>query len=381
VSQNLSRWQAVVLGVVVLSSVALGGAGLVAVATRQGVWAESFEVTVGLPEAHDIAPGMPVRVRGVEAGQVSAVDYPDSDGPNAAVTVRLKLDAKYRGRLFADGTAAVQSTGMLGSKVIAVTPGTPAAGPLSDGGTLKPGKTLDMAAAAEKMAAVADEAEKLLRDIRTGNGTFGKLVQDDELYRDLKGLTADARGVAKKADAAVGKVESEMAGVRGFVSDGRETLRSVKQGTDALQRLPIVRSYVEDAAALMARPNCRRDAASYNTADLFEPGTAILTETGRTHLSFVVEWLKGVRDDHAEVVVAALCDPNDHNQTPASAVELTKKQSAAVVDYLKSAGAHKMGWWSRRKLTPLGLGNGPSPVVEKEPLPPSYVQVLLFTPQ
>jgi len=187
--------------------------------------------------------------------------------------------------------------------------------------------------------------------------------------------------VAKKADAAVGKVETEMAGVRGFVADGRETLLSVKQGTDAIQRMPIVRSYVEDAAALMARPNCRRDAASYNTTDLFEPGTAILTEGGKAHLNFVVEWLKGVRDDKAEVVVAALCDPNDSGQTAASAVELTKKQSEAVVDYLKATGAHKMGWWTRRKMTPLGLGTGPSPVVEKEPLPPSYVQVLLFAPQ
>jgi hypothetical protein len=32
-------------------------------------------------------------------------------------------------------------------------------------------------------------------------------------------------------------------------------------------------------------------------------------------------------------------------------------------------------------MTPLGMGTNPSPVVEKEPLPASSVQVLLFTPQ
>lgn len=380
-SQNLSRWQAAVLGLVVLTSVALGGAGLVAVAARQGVWADTFEVAAGFPEAHDVAPGTPVRVRGVEAGQVVAVDYPEADGPAAAVTVRMRLDAKYRGRLFADGKAQIQSTGMLGSKVVAVTPGTPAAGPLPDGGSLAATKPADLAAAAEKMAAAAAEAEKLIKDIRTGNGTLGKLVRDDALYTDLKGLTGEARGVAKKADAAVGKVEAEMAGVRGLVADGRETLRSVKQGTDAVQRLPIVRGYVTDTAALMVRPDCRREVTAYNTADLFEPGTAILSEGGKAHLTYVVEWLKGVRDDRAEVVVAALCDPNDPGQTAASAGELTKKQGEAVAEYLKAAGAHKMGWWTRRKITPLGLGTGPPPVVEKGPLPPSYVQVLLFTPQ
>jgi hypothetical protein len=95
----------------------------------------------------------------------------------------------------------------------------------------------------------------------------------------------------------------------------------------------------------------------------------------------VVEWLRGGHHKDAEVVVAALCDPNDATQTPASAGELTKKQAEAVVEFLKGHGAHKMGWWSRRTMTPLGLGTGPSPVVEKDPLPPSYLQVLLFTPQ
>jgi hypothetical protein len=32
-------------------------------------------------------------------------------------------------------------------------------------------------------------------------------------------------------------------------------------------------------------------------------------------------------------------------------------------------------------MTPLGMGMNPSPVVEKEPLPPPNLQVLLFTPQ
>jgi hypothetical protein len=31
-------------------------------------------------------------------------------------------------------------------------------------------------------------------------------------------------------------------------------------------------------------------------------------------------------------------------------------------------------------MTPVGLGFGPSPVVQKEPVPPSYLQILLFTP-
>src|SRR5262245_29173968 len=91
VSQGLGRWQAAVLGLVVLAALSVGGYGLARIAHRQGVWAETVEATVGFPEAHDVNPGTPVRVRGVEAGQVVAVEYPPGDGPGALVKLRLRL--------------------------------------------------------------------------------------------------------------------------------------------------------------------------------------------------------------------------------------------------------------------------------------------------
>lgn len=391
-SQSLSRWQAVLLGAVVVLAVGLTGVGLTQIAAKQGLWADTFEVSAGFAEVHDVGPGTPVRVRGVEAGQVVAVEYPDHDGPGAAVTVRMKLDARYAGRLYADAQAQAHSTGIIGSKVIAVSPGTPTAGPLADG-RLRAVEAPDLAktaarleAVADKIGGAADEARLLVREVRTGDGTLGKLIRDDALYDDLKGLAGDTRQMVKRADSAVGRVEGEVDNVQRFVADGRDTLRSVKQGTDAMQRLPIVRGYVEDAAALLVRPTHRREANTYNTVHVFEPGTAIMTDEGRAHLGVVVEWLRGVRDDKAEVVVAALCDANDRSQTSASAAELTKKQSESVVEFLKAHGVHRIGWGSRigvssgRKITAIGLGFGPSPVVEKDPVPPSYVQVLLFTP-
>src|SRR5205823_1757311 len=164
-------------------------------------------------------------------------------------------------RLYGDASAQIHSTGLLGSKVIAVSPGTPAAGPLADG-RLRAAEAPDFAKAA---AQLGDAAGKITKTA------------------DKIGATAD---------------------------ETKELVRDVRAGQAA-----------------------RREAMSYNTADLFEPGTAILTDTGRTHLAAVVGWLSGVRNDKADVVVAALCDPNDRAQTSASAYELTKKQGEAVVEF------------------------------------------------
>jgi len=364
----------------VFVAVALGAWGLIRIGGNQGLWAKTIEVTVAFAEPHDIAPGTPVRIRGVEAGQVVAIEYPESDGPGAAVTLRLKLDSKYASRLFADASAQIYSNGLLGSKVIAIQPGDPNTGPLTTG-QLAGKPTPDLAQAAARISEAADEAKQLIHDVRAGQGSLGKLVTDDKLYTELAGLATDARGMVKRADLAVTNVETKTQDVDKFVKDGRETLRSVRQGTDAVQKLPIIRGYVEDAAALMVRPDCRKEAVAYNTVDLFEANTAILTEGGQKHLQNVANWLKALPNAKSEVVIVALCDPARTDRTPVAAAELTKKQSEAVMEYLKVQKAFRLSWISSRKVTPLGLGQGPSPVVETKPMPPSWVQVLSFTPE
>ena len=168
----------------------------------------------------------------MDAGQVVAVEYPDHDGPSSEVTVRIKLDGRYANRIYSDATAQVHGSGMLGSKVIAVNPGTPERGPLANNRLrgLKPFNMDEAVADARKTAdevrALAAETKGLVKEVRESNGTFMKLVKDDDLHKDVKALVA-------KTDKAVGGLEKQVAGLQGFVQDGRETMRSVKQGTDA----------------------------------------------------------------------------------------------------------------------------------------------------
>lgn len=383
-SQTLSRRQALALGLVVVLALGLTGFGLARVAARQGVFGDTVELTVGLTEAHDVGPGTPVRVRGVEAGQVVAVEYPDADGPDAAVTLRMKVAAKFAGRLYADATARVHPTGLLGGKVIAVSPGTPASGPLA-GGRLSAAETQDvgaavarLGAAAEKIGAAADETRQLVHDARSGNGTLGKLIRDDELYTDLRGAARDSRELVQRASGAVGRVEGQVANVEGFVRDGRDAITSTKQTVDAVNQSWVGRQIGADQTPVLVRPTCRREVRTFHAAHLFEPGTALLTDDGREHLRNLLDWVR--ERDRADLVAVAQVDPADRTQTSASAAELTRKQAEAVVEFLKAQGAHKTGLISRRKMTAVGLGFGPSPVVEPDPIPPTYVQVVLFTP-
>ena len=60
---------------------------------------------------------------------------------------------------------------------------------------------------------------------------------------------------------------------------------------------------------------------------------------------------------------------------------LTRQQSEAVCDYLKAKHSiQKLGWFSSRKVTPVGLGVEPPPLPEPDALPPDRVEIQVFTP-
>lgn len=399
-SHSLSRTQAIVLGLVVLVSLALGGYGVARIANKQGLWADTIELTAGFPEAHDITPGTPVRIRGIDAGQVIAVEYPDHDGPNAEVTVRMRIQARYASRIYADSSAQIHNNGLLGSKVISIQPGDPKTGPLANG-RVKGIKPFDMNEAVAEVRDLAKEAKStaaevkslakdtresvtsakgLIDDVKKSDGTLAKLIRDDDLYEDARGTFADLRKLIARTDKAVGTLENEMGNLHGFVSDGRETLQSVRQGSDALKKMPVVRSYVEDAVKILVRPTMQRERWTFQTRDLFVPGTATFTYEGQVHMNNMANILNANKSKGSEVVVAAFFDANDKTLTPAVALELTRKQAEVVVAHLKSCNVHKMGVVARRNVTPLGMGTSLSPS-EPEPNAPSHIQVLLFTPR
>jgi phospholipid/cholesterol/gamma-HCH transport system substrate-binding protein len=401
VSQSLSRAQAVMLGLVVVATLVLGGYGIARIADKQGVWADTVELTAGFPEAHDITPGTPVRIRGVDAGQVVAVEYPDHDEPGAEVTVRMRVQAKYASRIYADATAQVHNSGLLGSKVISLQPGEPKKGALADS-RVKGVKPFDMNEAVAEVRDLAKEAKStatevktlakdtretvasakgLIEEVKKSDGTLAKLIRDDDLYEEARGTITDMRKLIARTDKSVGKLDGEVTNLHDFISDGRDTLRSVKQNSDAVSKMPIVRSYVEDSTAILVRPTMSRERWPFQTHDLFEPGTATLTPDGAVHLNNMANILKVDRNPNSEVVIVAYCDPADQSQTTASALELTRKQAETVMNHLKVCGVHKMGLLARRKITPLGMGTGTSPVVETEKFPPSHVEVMLFAPR
>jgi outer membrane protein OmpA-like peptidoglycan-associated protein len=393
VTRSLSIRQAAVLGLVVLLCLATGIWGLLRVSAKSGLWSEQCELTVISPDAQNVEPGTPVRVRGIESGRVTSVE---PVGEN--VHIKVRLDSKARDLLYADATAAVQTKGMLGVSVVDLKSGTPKAGRLQ-ADTIPMQPTPDLAEVTARLSAVAGRVDAILKEVQDGDGTLPKLLKDDAIYKDLKAASADTQKLVKNLDEtttalrgdaqktlkgvneSVDAVRNELDGVKTFVRSGQEAVTAIKQDAEAIKSMPIVRSYVEDHVATLVRPDSEKDRVVYGPEQLFQTGTSVLTEEGKARLNECAAWLNAQHQKNSEVVIAAFADPGSPDLTAPAARLLTKKQAETIVEYFKERGVHKMGYVTRRKVTPVGHGFDPSPVVEKDPLPANRIEVILFWPR
>jgi phospholipid/cholesterol/gamma-HCH transport system substrate-binding protein len=337
----------------VVTGLGLGSWGLFAVGDRQRLWHDNFTVQVGFGRLEGATVGTQVRVRGLEAGVVSAIELPASEEADGALVLRLTLDRRFQPLLFADASASIRNEGMVGGKVIEIEPGHRESGPLTEGGRIA-------SHSESNLADLLKQTQALLADLREGQGSIGKLLKDERAYTEVVSALEQTKKLMEKSQDAV---------------------QSVKQDADAIKRLPIVRSYVEDQAAILVRPTHERYRQVLPAATLFEPGKAILTDAGRAKLDELAPWLEPLKIKGSDVVVATYADPKVE-KSPRAAVALTQKRSEVVVEYLKAnQKIHKLGMLRWRDVKALGLGTDPPIVPETEPLPAARVEVIVFVPQ
>jgi phospholipid/cholesterol/gamma-HCH transport system substrate-binding protein len=176
--------------------------------------------------ADGVKVAAPVRVAGVDMGKVKEIKmFYDTEEKKTVIEILawLKSDAKVP----VDSKAWVNQLGLLGEKYVEIIPGENYTSYLKDGDQLVGDDSISMRELGElgrKIAAKLDESiagfNEVLKDektrtslkdllanlagtteslnvifakIKNGEGTVGKLLYEDAIYKDLEGLTSDLR--------------------------------------------------------------------------------------------------------------------------------------------------------------------------------------------
>jgi phospholipid/cholesterol/gamma-HCH transport system substrate-binding protein len=146
-----------------------------------------------------LKPGAPVRVAGVEVGTVKDVAF---RGTEVELTFQLSRDMQPL--ITNRSTAMIGSVSLLGESALDLTiarDGTPVPEYGYVPSRRAPGQLADVAEGATKSL---EQATQLIKDIRAGKGTVGRLFTDEALYRDIQGFVDAAENVAKSLRAGRG---------------------------------------------------------------------------------------------------------------------------------------------------------------------------------
>lgn len=369
--REIGRWRALANAGFVLAVLALAAFGVTEVSRRQWRVQRTFPVRARFAAIGGVEAGDRVRVQGIDAGVVEKVEPPTR--PAEPVTLVFRIDARLRPLVRTDAVAKIVTEGVVGAKVVELSPGRPDAPALADGSYVQAEKPMEVGdllgharESLQRIDAVASAATEGLGEInaiagsiRKGEGSLGKLVQDDVAYRKLVALS----------------------------DRGERTLNDLEENLAALKRTWPLSRYFNDRAffdrdRVLFHPGDARDSRTLREDELFESGRSVLTADGRRKLDAVGAWVKQSSRPKSEVVIAAFTDGAGESDL---AQALTQEQADAVRKYLVSRHAiDSTGWFATRKVAAVGFGTEtPRALPGQEPrdLPARRVEVILFTPQ
>lgn len=155
------------------------------------VFAERYELVTLLSSASGLRVGAPVTLAGQRVGQVEEIEFIPVERQRAGnhLTLSLSVSTDVRQQIRADSRAQVKTQGLLGDKLLEITPGTATAPVLASGDTLPADPPIDYEEVLSRAAGMLDEAEIVLENLQTltgsiarGEGVLGRLLTDDALY-------------------------------------------------------------------------------------------------------------------------------------------------------------------------------------------------------
>jgi phospholipid/cholesterol/gamma-HCH transport system substrate-binding protein len=164
-------------------------------------------------DANGLREGSEVRLAGVRVGKVEKIELlPPSDAPNAQrVEATMTIDSVIDGqpanqRIRSDSTAQQGSPSLLGNEMlINITPGT-ALGQAVTENAILPSSTSntvnDFATSgtllAQRLSKLSDEISGIVKDVKDGKGTVGRLFTDETMYNNLNAAIQETEDVMKQ---------------------------------------------------------------------------------------------------------------------------------------------------------------------------------------
>jgi len=201
--QQTPNKRAVIVGLFILVGLLFLLMGILSIGNLHSTFTRKVEVTAVFENVNGLQAGNNVLFSGVKVGTVKKMSfYGDSQ-----VLVELKLDEKSQQYIRKDAKVKITTDGLIGNKIIIISGGTQASSQVEDGDALgieNQVSTEEMMATLQEnnrnLLAITTDFKNISKKIAEGQGSLGKLVNDEALYKSLDATLASLQRSSAHAE-------------------------------------------------------------------------------------------------------------------------------------------------------------------------------------
>jgi len=195
------------------------------IGNKDSMFVKTINIKAYFTNVEGLKPGAPVRLSGYDIGSVSSLVLVPDGGGKIEVTMLIQKQMIKFVRL--DSQASIETEGLVGKKIVAITPGSSNSPVVEDGSFIKSKDPLNVSAIIEETQAIMAYVKDITKDfsqivakINEGNGTIGKIVNDDELYKSTVSVT-------KSADASLNAITTRLNQISDIIVDMSKGLENI----------------------------------------------------------------------------------------------------------------------------------------------------------
>ncbi|MFN2399545.1 MAG: MlaD family protein [Gemmatimonadaceae bacterium] len=202
-------WDQLKVGTIILIALLVLIVAIFKLGQAANLFTSRYSLVAFLPNANGLREGGSVTVAGQLAGVVKEIEFLPPDGDttrNLKVTVEINEDLQPQIR--EDSYAKVRTLGLLGDKIVDLSPGTPRYAVLAPGDTIRVAVSLDYDQVISQASGAVGDMVELAHDLRSitgslvrGEGTAGQLLTNRTIYDQLSTTLVEANGFLRRLQA------------------------------------------------------------------------------------------------------------------------------------------------------------------------------------
>lgn len=198
-----SNKRGIIVGVFIFLGLIFLVAGILTIGNLHNTFSTKLHVTAMFSDVNGLQKGNNIWFSGVKIGTVKTVQFIGQSN----VKVTLNIDEASREYIRKDAKVKISTDGLIGNKILVIYGGTYRSDAVSEGDTLGVEKMLsteDMINTLQEnnknILEITNDFKTISKKLAKGEGSIGKLLEDETIYQNINATTASLRNASGRAE-------------------------------------------------------------------------------------------------------------------------------------------------------------------------------------